>query len=122
MFDITRAALKAKALPSHFSLSFFFYSLDNDSWLSVSAVSSLFSVIASEMCYFFSVPLLCYAGLSAAGARAGTSSGGKKTLKCTVKSVCAVTSAEPSNELVALPESRSQETNHSSRFETEGHC
>lgn len=38
----------------------------------------LFSVIASEMCYFFSVPLLCYAGLSAAGARAGTSSGGKK--------------------------------------------
>lgn len=84
----------------------------------------LFSVIASEMCYFFSlsVPLLWYAGLSAAGARAGISSGGKKTLKCTVKSVCAVTSAEPSNELVALPESRSQETNHSSRFETEGHC
>lgn len=70
----------------------------------------------------FSVPLLCYAGLSAVGARAGTSSRGKKTLKRTVKSVCAVTSAEPSNELVALPQSRSQETNHSSRFETEGYC
>lgn len=47
----------------------------------------------------------------------------KKSLKrSTVKSVCAVTSAEPSNELVALPQSRSQETNHSSRFKTEGYC
>lgn len=67
MFDITRAALKAKALS-------FFCSLDNDSWLSVRGIF-LFSVIASEMCYFFSVPLSCYAGLSAAGARAA---GGKK--------------------------------------------
>lgn len=48
--------------------------------------------------------------------------GKKKNLQHTVKSVCAVTSAEPSNELVALPQSRSQETNHSSRFKTEGYC
>lgn len=58
----------------------------------------------------FFVPLLCYTGLRAArrlkqAPAAKREEGGKreKKLKYTVKSVCAVTSAEPSNELVALP-------------------
>lgn len=104
-------------------------------WFVVPRISSgsperSLAVTASQRNGLFSLPvsvllLLCYAGLSTVGARAVSGEGGeggKENLPSAVKSVWAVTSAEPPNELVALPQSRSQETNHSSRFKTEGYC
>lgn len=83
----------------------------------------LFSKLPSKCSIFMS---FCTAAVLRWTERSGRQSRhrreGKKSLQRTVKSVCAVTSAEPSNELVALPQSRSQETNHSSRFKTEGYC
>lgn len=110
---------------SFFVFLFFFCTLDNVSRLSIYAVPSFFrncqwNVLFSSPSLYHGCATLDWAQWALEQAQAGGR--GKKNLKRTVKSVCAVTSAEPLNELVALPQSRSQETNHSSRFKTEGYC